>query len=174
MVWRCTAGSLAEKYGVPKVRTRCGVDIRERDPQIDPRRVPQCLWPLRRAVPNPLHGPKWLKWSLSSFFEKSLKISVRNHVYGLVGLSKYPRKDQGQWLHVVAHERHHIAQKWARTWVPPFTHLNKEMKMKIGPLFLTWNECSSLSTFQSCQKNDAVGSWGHPWGAQMWRRILQF
>ena len=82
--------------------------------------------PFKEGSLTPLTSHLAKMTTIIVFLEKSLKIPVHNHVYGLVGLSGHQRGGQGHWCHGVAHERPQNAQKWAPPWAPPFTHKNEK------------------------------------------------
>ena len=166
-------GPLTKKYGVPQDRTRCGVGRRERNPQIDLRSVPQSSRPLQRGVPDPLTGHMAKMTTIIVFLEKSLKIPVHNHVYGLVGLSGHQRGGPGHRCHGVAHERHQNAQKWAPPWAPPSTHKNEKIKMKKNEKNHYFLRGTNAVTFQLSNHDRKMMLWGRGvthGGAQMWRR----
>ena len=175
---RCIrSGPMSKKYGVPKVRTRCWVGRRVRDPQIDPRSVPQSSRPLQRGVPDPPQGSKWRKWPLPLVFWKILENNgSQAHLW--VSWPQWTPKG-GSWPEV----------PWGRTWAAPkcpkmatpmgtpiYPHIWREKNEKKWkePRFLTWNQCSNLPTFQSWQKMMLWGRGVAHGGAQMWRKIWQF
>ena len=111
------------------------------------------------------------------FFEKSSKMTVRKHIYGLVGLSGHPRGGHGQRCHGVAHERHQNAQKWPPLWAPPSTHIYEEKKMKKNEKNPDFLRGTNAVTFQHSNHDKKMMLWGRGvahGGAQMWRKIWQF
>ena len=67
----------------------------------------------------PLNGQNGENDHYHCFLYKSLKIPVRNQIFGLSGLSGNKKRGQGQRCHGSAHERHQDAQNWAALWAPP-------------------------------------------------------
>ena len=93
-------------------------------------------------------------------------MTVRKHIYGLVGLSGHPSGGHGQRCHGVAHERHQNAQKWPPLWAPPSTHIYEEKKMKKNEKNPDFLRGTNAVTFQlsNHDKKWCCGVVGSPMG----------
>ena len=129
--------------------------------------------PFKEGSLTPLMGQNGQNDHYHCFFEKSSKIPVRNHVFGLVGLSGHQRGGQGHRCHGVARGRHQNAQKWAPPWAPPSTHKNEKIKMKKNEKNHYFLRGTNAVTFQLSNHDRKMMLWGRGvthGGAQMWRR----